>query len=121
MGTVAQFKQHDTGLPLIVIASYRASGRSDRLDLTDAVTVMTPVVFNMTPSDSSTPTIDRATAAVTAVDTAARTVTIQYDWASGDTATAGTYKGEFELGLTGGPATVPTGGYIAIEIVADLG
>lgn len=117
MGTLAQVKRGDTGLPLIVDLNYR----DDTLDLTDQVTLSTGVVFIMTSVDGGTPTVNRSAASVTEVDAAAGIVTVTYTWVAGDTDTAGTYKGEFEFDLTGGPATGPTDGYVEIRIVEDLG
>lgn len=117
MGTLAQVKRGNTGLPLIVDVSYR----DNNLDLTDAITLATPVVFTMTALGASTPTIDRVAAEVIAIDTAARVVTVSYNWTAGQTDIAGTYRAEFEFDVGGSPGTVPTGGYIVIEIIPGLG
>lgn len=117
MGTLATVKRGDTGFPLEVDLSYAR----ESLDLTGDIGLSTGVVFIMTPVGSSTPTINRVAASVVSVDTSAKTVTVRYDWAAGETDTAGTYKGEFEFDLTGGPATGPTDGYVEIRIVEDLG
>lgn len=46
---------------------------------------------------------------------------IEYEWEAGDTATAGTYRLQFEVEWTGGkPQTVPNGGYKILEIQPDL-
>ena len=45
----------------------------------------------------------------------------QYDWASGDTDTSGTFRGEFEVLLSNGrPETYPNGDYIPIRIPNDI-
>jgi hypothetical protein len=117
VGTLVQVKQHDYGQALIVDFNYRTA----TLNLATIIDYATPVVFIMTLQDATTPTINRAPAAVTDVDAVNKTVTVTYNWASGDTATVGTYRGEFEFTLTGGPATAPTGGYLIIRIADDLG
>lgn len=118
MGLLAQVKQHDYGLPLIVDLSYRDAD----LDLTTTIALDTPVVFIMTPDDgTTTPIIDRVAAVVTDLDVSLQIVTVRYDWTAPDLDTAGTYRGEFEFTLTNGPGTAPTGGYIVIDVVPDLG
>jgi hypothetical protein len=110
-----RMKQNDRADPLIAELVYR----NTELDLTDTITVATPAVFIMTPEGSSTPTINRATATVASATDS--TVTVRYDWASGETATVGRYRGEFEFTLAGGAVTAPTNGYITIDILDDLG
>lgn len=118
MGTIARVKTGDYGNALIVDLYYK----DDDYDLTDTVTLATPVVFIMTsPGSTDTPPIDRAAASVAAVDTTARTVTVSYTWAEGDTDTPGIYYGEFEFDLTGGPQTAPTQGYVTVIVEDDLG
>ncbi len=47
--------------------------------------------------------------------------TIQYNWKNGDTDTAGTFSGEFELNYSdGNRMSVPLMGGIKIEILEDL-
>lgn len=47
--------------------------------------------------------------------------TIQYAWSTGDTDTSGKYKGEFELlFIGGGKMSIPTLGYIHIEVNDDI-
>lgn len=47
--------------------------------------------------------------------------TIQYNWLEGDTDTVGKYKAEFELFFSGGTKmTVPTSGFIEINIFKDI-
>lgn len=118
MGTIARVKQGDYGSSLVVDLYYR----DDDYDITDHVTLATPTVFIMTPQGSDdTPPINRAAATVTAVDTDLKTVTVQYIWQDGDTATVGVYDAEFEFALTGGPATAPTHNYLTVIIEDDLG
>lgn len=51
----------------------------------------------------------------------ALTGSVRYEWAAGDTAAAGQYRGEFEISIGGRVVTHPTTGFIPITIVADLG
>jgi hypothetical protein len=47
---------------------------------------------------------------------------VQYTWASGQTATAGTYNAEWEIQWSdGGYETVPNDTYMTVEIIADIG
>ena len=47
--------------------------------------------------------------------------TIQYSWTKSDTDTSGKYNGEFELLFTGGNVmSIPTVGYINIEVIDDI-
>jgi hypothetical protein len=115
VGTIKRVKQFDLGDPLTVELSYRNAD----LDITDTITVATPVVFIMTPRGETTPTIDRETATVVSADDA--TVTVRYSWQSGELDTVGEYNGEFEFTLSGGPATAPTRSYITIVVEDDLG
>lgn len=118
MGTVARVKQGDYGTALVVDLNYE----DDDFDITDAVEVTTDVVFIMTPRGSTdTPTINREAGTVTAVDTAAKTVTVEYRWQDGDTDTVGIYDAEFEFDLSGGPATAPTRDHITVIVYDDLG
>lgn len=118
MGTTARVKQGDYGAALVVDAYYR----DDDFDITDAVTLSTPAVFIMSPRGTTDPpTIDREAATVTAVDTDAKTITVRYTWQNGDTDTPGVYDAEFELTLTGGPATIPTRDHLTVVVYDDLG
>jgi hypothetical protein len=117
VGTLARVKQGDYGTALVVDLHYRDSDA----DITDDVTLVTPVVFIMTAEGATVPTINRVAATVTAVSPATNTITVRYTWLSGNTATIGRYYGEFEFTLSGGPATAPTNGYITIDILDDLG
>lgn len=118
MGTIARVKTSDYGSALVVDLSYK----DDDYDITDTVTLATPVVFIMSPPGTTDPPlIDRVAASVVAVDTAAQTITASYTWQDGDTDTPGVYYGEFEFDLSGGPATAPTSGYITVIIQDDLG
>lgn len=91
-------------------------GNGSPINLSDIINT----VFLMTLADPSitTPTINRAAATIED----AVNGTIRYDWVQGDTATAGIYKGEFELTKSSGqPETIPNDGYLMIEIKPDLG
>ncbi len=47
--------------------------------------------------------------------------TVRYDWAAGDTATSGTFNGEFEVTFPNGKKqTFPSANYITIQIFNDL-
>ena len=46
---------------------------------------------------------------------------LKYEWADGDTATAGEYRGEFDVLYAGGQKlTVPTKGNLLVKIYEDL-
>jgi hypothetical protein len=47
--------------------------------------------------------------------------TVRYDWASGDTDTAGLYRAEWEFSIGGKKMTVPNDGYLYVVIRDDLG
>lgn len=46
---------------------------------------------------------------------------VSYQWVGTDTDTAGAYIGEFETLLGAQKQTVPSGGYVTVDVVADLG
>ena len=47
---------------------------------------------------------------------------VKYVWQTGDTDTAGTFQGEFEVTYTSGEIeTFPNDGYIGIEVLDDIG
>lgn len=46
---------------------------------------------------------------------------VQYNWAVGDTSIAGNYLAEFEIDNGTSIQSVPTNGYIPVQIAADLG
>ena len=117
MSLYTEVKQHDTGNPWRGILNYRNAA----LDLTSQVTTGTPVVFMMRPVAGGALVVNRATAVVESVDTAAKTVTVRYQWTAPDVATAGTYLAEVEFTLSGGPLTGPTGGTFVVKVLADLG
>ena len=115
MGATKRVKQYDLGDPLTVELSYRDLD----LDLSGTITVATPVVFIMTPQGETTPTVDRETATV--VSSSGGTVVARYSWQSGELNTVGVYNAEFEFTLSGGPATVPSRGYLTVVVEDDLG
>lgn len=118
MSIIARVKTGDYGTALVATLRYR----DDDFDITDSITLATPVVFIMSPQGSTdTPPINRETATVTDVDTAAKSVTVEYRWQSGDTDTPGAYNAEWEFALSGGPATAPTHNHILVIIEDDLG
>jgi len=59
----------------------------------------------------------------TATIVTAATGSVEYQFVTGDTATAGVYDCEWEIVYTTGskPLTVPDDGYIVLEILEDLG
>jgi hypothetical protein len=46
---------------------------------------------------------------------------VRYDWADGDTASAGNFVGEFEVDIAGKKWSAPTTGYIPVTINPELG
>ena len=82
------------------------------VDLTGAT-----VVFNM--ARRGVTILNRAAATVT---TATGTPTVAYTWAAGDTDLEGLHLAEFEVTFASGAIeTFPTGDYIKIKIIDDLG
>ena len=51
----------------------------------------------------------------------AATGSVRYEWAVGDTATAGAYRGEFQVTYGTQKSTYPSNSHIPITIIADLG
>lgn len=83
------------------------------VDLTGAT-----VVFNMAQQDG-TAKISRGVASVVG---AAADGIVKYDWSDGDTDTAGTFFGEFEVTYSDGSIeTFPNADNIAVVITSDLG
>lgn len=108
MSTV-YMKQGDR-LPALRMQLVDASGAP--IDLTGAA-----VMFRMRPSGGGALKVN---AAATIVDAA--TGTVQYSWAAGDTDTVGGYTAEWACAFAG-PATltVPTNGYVTVQVVDALG
>lgn len=107
------YKRGDTGPPAIVTCL----DGSDPVDLTSATSVkflMGDVAAN-----------GNATVKVNGVASFAADRTsgnVIYNWGSTDLNTAGIYKAEVEVTWTGGQKqTFPAGGYLTINVVADIG
>lgn len=76
------------------------------------------VVFNMRNRSTSVVAVSRAAAVIV---TATGTPTVRYDWAAGDTATAGAYDGEFEITYSDlSVETFPNASNITIVIAGDI-
>ena len=76
------------------------------------------VVFNMRNRSTGVVAVSRAAAVIV---TATGTPTVRYDWAAGDTATAGTYDGEFEVTYSDlSVETFPNASNITIVIAGDI-
>lgn len=59
--------------------------------------------------------------AVAVIEAPATLGIVRYDWIAADTATAGSYLGEWEVTWTGGKKqTFPTATYHTIDVLADL-
>jgi hypothetical protein len=104
-----KIKQNDTKPLEVTLVVNRK-----RINLTGSIVrfSMRPVVLGLGP------TISRQVADITD----AANGEVSYAWLSGDTATAGIYRAEFEVTDTAGKVeTYPTEGYIDVEIVPDLG
>jgi len=101
-------KQNDT------VPSLRATlenGSGDAVDLGTAT-----VRFHMRTLGTTTALIDEAAQVITA-----SSGVVQYNWASGNTATVGSYQAEFEVNYSNGTIeTFPSNGYIRVEIIDDI-
>jgi hypothetical protein len=77
------------------------------------------VVFTMTRSGETTPVINRRAAVIAQADPGV----VRHDWITGDTATVGSYLGEFEVTFPNGKiGTYPnTEEKIAITVTRSLG
>lgn len=106
-------KRNDLGDPIILEVSYRNPA------LIFAPSLATPVVFIMRSADGSTLVVDREDAELVSV--AEGVATLRYQWQTGDTATAGRYRAEFEMDLGGLPLTAPEEGAILVTVEADQG
>lgn len=88
------------------------------LEPTTTVLSGASVVFNMRDRATGTVKVTRAAAVIV---TATGTPTVRYDWAAGDTATAGTYDGEFEVTYSDlSVETFPNASNITIVIAGDI-
>lgn len=108
MSDIFKIKEGDTS-PSIQYALSPASV----VNLTGAT-----VVFNMRLRNDQTVKVSRQAAMVVI---ATGTPTVQYDWASGDTDTRGTYQAEFEVTYSDGSIeTFPNDDFIKISITGDV-
>lgn len=73
------------------------------------------VSFRLRPVDASSPTLSRSATVVSAA-----TGVAEYAWQVGDTATAGSYVGEFVVSANGATQVVPSARLLRIEIVDSL-
>jgi len=93
------------------IAATLKDANSNAVDLTGAT-----VAFNM--ADVNDTTIVDGSAATIVDEDAGR---VQYEWQTGDTANAGSFRAEFKVTYLGGKIeTFPNNDYIIINIVSDL-
>lgn len=75
------------------------------------------VTFNMLPLDSTTLKVDGGS-----VTQPGGTGVVKYTWASGDTDTAGTFKGEFIVTWPGSkPERFPNRDFVYIKIIDNTG
>jgi len=101
-------KAHDRLPPIKAVIS---GGGGQPLDLTGAT-----VTFIMRNKTGGTPKVNSA---AVLVDAAAGSV--RYDWAEGDTDTAGSYQAEWQITWADGKQqTAPTLTYHTIDVLADL-
>ena len=98
--------------------------RNDRLPAyevlldTGSSLVGATVLFFMTKRGGTTPKVNGG--ACTIVDAA--TGRVRYEWAVGDTDTAGTYDAEFEITYANGKKqTLPDEDYLEVTVSKDLG
>lgn len=88
---------------------------TDTASVTSALTGAT-LKFIMRPRGSVTPKVN---AVASIISPANRTV--RYDWAAGDTDTAGTFDAEFEVTTAAGKKyTFPNGKHLEVQIAEDL-
>ena len=74
------------------------------------------LMFSAYASERTTAKVD---ASATVIDEDARRV--KYVWQTGDTDTAGTFQGEFEVTYSSGEIeNFPNDGYIGIEVLDDI-
>ena len=87
---------------------------------TDILLTGASVVFSMW-DRRGTIKVNRQAATITDDGSATDTPTVQYDWASADTDTAGTYYAEFEITYADTTVeTFPNNGFITIQITKDI-
>lgn len=103
-------KQNDTAPAL---RAQLKDGDGDGVTLTGAT-----IRFHMKRIGGNTVVVD---AAADAVVSAVTTGLVQYDWSAADTASVGTYHGEFEVTFSDGSIeTFPNNGFITIEVTDDI-
>lgn len=108
-----QIKQNDT-LPALQI-NVKSRGCLDNI-IPFSLTGVTACTFSMADDCGSLKISSAAASIVTA-----SAGTIQYEWTTDDTDTAGKFKAEFELFFSDGKKmTVPTLGTIDINILKDI-
>ena len=101
-------KQNDTSPKL---AATLKDGNGQVVDVTGA-----SVRFHMAKLNSSTVITDASTTV-----TNGSAGTVEYAWTASDTASIGTFRGEFEVTFpTGLIETYPNSGYISIQITDDI-
>lgn len=102
-------KAHDQ-LPSVQAALTTATGPVDLTEATGVSFIMQPTAGGATKVNAAAVIVSPATSGV-----------VRYDWAVGDTNTAGDYQGEWQVTWTGGrKQTFPTVGYHSITIAPDL-
>ena len=103
-------KQNDTRSPISIICR---DGSGAAIDLTGAT-----VKFIMATAAGTAPNVDLAGT----VASPATSGVVQYQWATGNTATAGTYSAEFQVTFADGTIeTFPNTSYITVHIFPELG
>lgn len=103
-------KRNDTGPPVRVQVCNESNGSPQDFGAVASVS------FHMTSIDG-TLKVDSAAA----VEAPAEDGILRYDWAVGDTDTAGKYDAEFEVTFaSGAKETYPADGFIEITIIEDL-
>ena len=106
-----ELKRNDTYPPVIATLQ----DEQGTIPLTGAT-----VRFKMAPAPDSGLTVSPISRTCTITDAANGKV--QFSWQVGDTATAGVYRGEFEVTFPNGAVeTFPSNDYINIIIRSDLG
>lgn len=111
MATSMTIKQHDLKPPFVATLEATVNGVTGPVDLSLADEVRLLI------SDPKTGNL----IVDSVVDSADSSGNVSYQWQSGDTATAGTFKGEVQVLWGTKPQTFPNDSYFQVIVKKDLG